>query len=83
MSKKLFQPATLRRKDGHHPIITMQCGPVRYSTNAKEQAAARPFEHKVLVRPTSFLLNKTTQENVRMQFKIFTMNLLKIRCVIS
>ncbi len=60
--------ATLRRKDGHHPIITMQRGPVRYSTNAKEQAAARPFEHKVLVRPTSFIPIKPTQDDVRMQF---------------
>ncbi len=60
--------ATLRRKDGHHPIITMQCGPVRYSTNAKEQAAARPFEHKVLVRPTSFILTKPIQNDARMQF---------------
>jgi very-short-patch-repair endonuclease len=60
--------ATLRRKDGHHPIITMQCGPVRYSTNAKEQAAARPFEHKVLVSPTSFMPIKPVQNDTRMQF---------------
>lgn len=60
--------ATLRRKDGHHPIINMQCGPVRYSTNAKEQAAARPFEHKVLVRPSSFTPIKPAQDDVRMQF---------------
>src|SRR5207302_7845138 len=37
--------ATVTRKDGHHPIVFMQCGPVRYRVNAKEQAAARPFEH--------------------------------------
>lgn len=46
--------ATVIRKDGHHPIITMQCGPIRHQVNARAQAAARPFEHKVLVRPTSF-----------------------------
>ena len=39
--------ATVTRKDGHHPIIFMQCGPVRHRVDAKEQAAARPFEHKV------------------------------------
>ena len=31
--------ATVTRKDGHHPIIFMQCGPVRYRVNAKSQAA--------------------------------------------
>ncbi len=37
--------ATVARKDGRHPIIFMQCGPVRYRVNAKAQAALRPFEH--------------------------------------
>ena len=46
--------ATIARKDGHHPIILMQCGPVRYRVDARAQAAARPFEHVVLVQPTSF-----------------------------
>ena len=43
--------ATVARKDGHHPIIFMQCGPVRHRVDAREQAAARPFEHWVLVQP--------------------------------
>lgn len=60
--------ATLKRKDGHHPIITMLCGPVRYSVSAKEQAAARPFEHKVLVRPTGFCSLKPPNEDARFQF---------------
>lgn len=42
------------RKDGHHPIIFMQCGPVRFVVNAREQAAARPFHHIVIPRPTTF-----------------------------
>lgn len=46
--------ATVARKDGHHPIIFMQCGPVRHRVDAKQQAAARPFTHSVLVRPTGF-----------------------------
>ncbi len=46
--------ATVARKDGHHPIIFMQCGPVRHRVNAKAQAAARPFTHHVFVRPTNF-----------------------------
>ena len=35
--------ATVARKDGHHPIIFMQCGPVRYRVDARQQAAQRPL----------------------------------------
>lgn len=48
--------ATVTRKDGHHPIIFMQCGSVRYKVNDRDQADKRPFEHKVVVRPTKFQL---------------------------
>ena len=48
--------ATVTRKDGHHPIIFMQCGPVRYRVDARKQAASRPFEHKVIFRRTEFQL---------------------------
>ena len=46
--------ATVTRKDGHHPIIFMQCGPVRHRVDAKKQAAIRPFDHKVVFRRTEF-----------------------------
>ncbi len=48
--------ATVTRKDGHHPIIFMQCGPVRHRVDARKQAAARPFAHQVVTRPTPFHL---------------------------
>ncbi|MFZ1043074.1 MAG: DEAD/DEAH box helicase family protein [Anaerolineales bacterium] len=48
--------ATIVRKDGHHPIIFMQCGPVRYQVNDRHQAENRPFDHKVKIRPTGFHL---------------------------
>jgi len=48
--------ATPVRKDGHHPIIMMQCGPIRFPADAKEQAAARPFDHEVVARKTAFRL---------------------------
>jgi superfamily II DNA or RNA helicase len=47
--------ATPVRKDGHHPIIYMQCGPVRFALTAKQAADSSPFEHQVLVRETEFL----------------------------
>jgi len=46
--------ATVARKDGHHPVIFMQCGPMRHRVDAKEQAATRAFAHLVHVHPTSF-----------------------------
>lgn len=35
--------ATPVRKDGHHPIIFMQCGPVRYLVDAKVRQKNEPF----------------------------------------
>ena len=46
--------ATVARKDGHHPIIFMQTGPVRYRVSDRKQAEERPFEHKFIVRQTEF-----------------------------
>lgn len=44
--------ATSVRKDGHHPIIFMQCGPVRYLVDARNQAEKRAFSHFVVPRFT-------------------------------
>jgi superfamily II DNA or RNA helicase len=48
--------ATPRRRDGHHPILHLQLGPARFSIDPKSQAAALPFEHKLIVRGTEFQL---------------------------
>jgi len=53
--------ATITRRDGHHPIIFMQCGPIRYRVDAKQQAAQRPFEHRVVVRETAFHLGSALE----------------------
>lgn len=42
--------ATVTRRDGHHPIIFMQCGAIRYKASDKKHAMQRPFAHKVVVR---------------------------------
>ena len=54
--------ATMTRKDGHHPIIFMQCGPVRHRVDAKKQAATRPFDHKVVFRRTKFRLQRSSPD---------------------
>jgi superfamily II DNA or RNA helicase len=60
--------ATIARKDGHHPIVFMQCGPVRHHVDPKIQAAARPFTHFVHVRPTGFRPVSGLADDVRIQF---------------
>jgi len=61
--------ATVQRKDGHHPIVFMQCGPVRHRVGAKEQAAARPFRHKVVVRPTGFRAQDDPENDACREFQ--------------
>ena len=51
--------ATPTRQDGHHPIIFMQCGPVRYLVDAKEQAKQRSFSHYLFPRLTKTRLPDT------------------------
>jgi superfamily II DNA or RNA helicase len=60
--------ATVTRSDGHHPIIFMQCGPARHRVDAAQQAATRPFEHKVLVRSTGFCPLREANADARIQF---------------
>jgi superfamily II DNA or RNA helicase len=48
--------ATVARKDGHHPIIFMQCGPVRHRVDARVQAAERGIAHRARHRRTAFRL---------------------------
>ncbi len=45
--------ATPVRKDGHHPILFMHCGPIRFRDNPKKQAENRPFDHFIVPRFTS------------------------------
>jgi superfamily II DNA or RNA helicase/very-short-patch-repair endonuclease len=61
--------ATVARKDGHHPIIFMECGPVRHRVDARAQAASRPFEHFVLVQPTAFLPKRSPDSDKRAEFQ--------------
>jgi len=48
--------ATPARKDGHHPIIYMQCGQIQFGLNARQMTEETPFEHKMIPRYTGFRL---------------------------
>jgi len=53
--------ATVTRKDGHQPIVFMNCGPVRYRVRAIDQAIKRPFEHRVVIRETTVTLSALSE----------------------
>ncbi len=67
---KVGLSATVRRKDGQHPIIFMNLGKIRYSVNAKKQALKRSFEHKVIVCRTAFIIPDSRDHNIQELFKI-------------
>lgn len=46
--------ATPSRKDGLHPIMTMQCGPIRYKVDAKNNAQNQNMNHYLKSRNTIF-----------------------------
>ncbi len=48
--------ATPVRLDGHHPIIFMHCGPMRYKADTRTQLEQSPFDHYVIPRFTSFII---------------------------
>ncbi len=48
--------ATAYRRDGHQPIILMQCGPIRYKVNHTEKSAKHPFQHKLICQYTNFTI---------------------------
>jgi superfamily II DNA or RNA helicase/very-short-patch-repair endonuclease len=71
--------ATVQRKDGHHPIIFMQCGPIRHRVDAKGQAEARPFRHHVIVRPTGFRPLGEPEEDARFEYQKLCQGLMEDR----
>ena len=46
--------ATPIRKDGQQPIIFMQCGPIRFSADAKSQIAKQSFDRYLIPRFTTY-----------------------------
>jgi superfamily II DNA or RNA helicase len=52
--------ATPRRRDGQHPILHMQLGPVRFAVDPRNKNAQRPFAQSLIVRETDFALKAQT-----------------------
>lgn len=48
--------ATPNRSDGHHPVVFMQCGPIRFRHGMRDLIASRGFRNLVVPRFTSVRL---------------------------
>jgi superfamily II DNA or RNA helicase len=48
--------ATPYRRDGHQPIILMQCGPVRYNVSHTAESAKHPFQRGLICQHTNFTI---------------------------
>ena len=63
--------ATMAHKDGHHPIIFMQCGPMRFRANAKgRHGADRSDIRRSCLRPRSGCLG--TSARSALPFSMYT-----------
>ncbi|MBF0466820.1 MAG: DEAD/DEAH box helicase family protein [Nitrospirae bacterium] len=54
--------ATIERRDGHQPIVLMQCGPVRYKMNTRKEEF--PLKRNLIVRQTSFTCAVSEKESI-------------------
>lgn len=73
--------ATVTRKDGHHPIIFMQCGPVRHRVEAGQHSATNQLTRQVIVRPTSFVYHQAMEEEeARITFTRLVDQLIRDTC---
>ena len=61
--------ATVTRKDGHHPILFLHCGPIRHRAERPVQAVGRGPFRRVIVRPTGFLARGDPEADPRMEFQ--------------
>ena len=60
--------ATIVRKDGHHPIICLHCGPIRHRADGRVPTVDQPFSRRVLVRPTGFRPSGDAETDPRAEF---------------
>ena len=75
--------ATPSRQDGHHPLIFMQCGPIRYLVDAKSQAQSRDFSHYIIPRFTSFRSLNSKEKTITQIYTEITENANRNKQIIS
>ena len=77
-AKAKYRPRALghsARKDGHHPVVFMQCGPVRHRSMRKFRRPPDRFTHYFVGAPTSFHPStRVARSGPTIQFQGFTGN---------
>jgi hypothetical protein len=66
--------ATPQRRDGHHPIIEMQLGPVRFTVDARNHAAQHPFTHNLIIRETGLCFDDDSDLRIQEVYRRLTVN---------
>ena len=61
--------ATVTRKDGHHPIMFLHCGPIRHRAERPVQHIGGSFSRRVIVRPTGFRASGDPAPDPRAEFQ--------------
>lgn len=56
--------ATPYRRDGHQPIITMQCGPVRYKITSQKNSTESLLRYRLITRTTNFLCPWSDEDKI-------------------
>jgi superfamily II DNA or RNA helicase len=54
--------ATPYRRDGHQPIIHLQCGPTRFSITSKHRVSGEELIYRLILRETGFILPEGNSE---------------------
>lgn len=75
--------ATPIRKDGHHPIIFMQCGPIRFSADSKSFLAQQPFERYVIPRFTSYRSLATDRQTITALYQSLSEDEIRNRLIVE
>lgn len=75
--------ATPSRQDGHHPLIFMQCGPIRHLVDAKSQAQNRGFSHSIIPRFTSFRSLNSKEKAITQIYTEITENANRNKQIVS
>ena len=75
--------ATPSRQDGHHPLIFMQCGPIRHLVDAKSQAQNRGFSHYIIPRFTSFRSLNSKEKAITQIYTEITENANRNKQIVS
>ena len=57
--------ATPYRRDGHQPIITMQCGPIRHKVTTRKDATDSLLKYRLMMRTTSFAYPWSDGHNIQ------------------